>query len=612
MSQLSARGTTESIRSLLDGAWWATRLQRGRLFVFVSLFLFAYTLDLLSPWAIGYALGAFVEHGVSGAALDYAYWGILAYFGIRLSYNICHHLARYLQQTAAFSAKMETMERIFGTLLRFPLSWHVDHHSGESLSRLHRASGAIDATIGTYVWQLIEGLTKIVFASIAILALDRWVALNVMAMGIVTILLIVFFNQRLVRTIRASNTFFDRLNRICVDYLVNVITIKSLSLEAQAEQYLSRRRPDGQELNRRIMRLSELKWAMVGVGYTIVIGSSLYIYFQSHSNLSRAIDIAEVYVLLNYLDRIFQAIGSFTAYYSGVIESATAYEDATQILGESITLPPALHRGPLVPGWKKLELRDVTFHYPGESAEALAIQSLTIRQGEKIALVGPSGGGKSTLLKILGGLLLPRSGTAVLDGTTMVSFEALSPGTLLIPQEPEIFSESLRFNLSLGDEFSVKELDFFASLCRINGVIDKLPQGWDSFLAESGMNLSVGEKQRVALARGLLRAQHRELILLDEPTSSLDPMNEKHLFHGLLHHFADRTVLSACHRLALVPLFDRILYIRRGRIEEAGTFQELLEKRGAFYIAWLDFEDKTLAPAVRIEGSASGKGISGV
>ena len=125
-------------------------------------------------------------------------------------------------------------------------------------------------------------------------------------------------------------------------------------------------------------------------------------------------------------------------------------------------------------------------------------------------------------------------------------------------------------------------------------MVARLPQGLDSELSERAMNLSVGEKQRVACARGLMRARHRDLLLLDEPTSSLDPMTEKQIFYGLLHHFADRTVITACHRLALVPLFNKIVYVRRGRIEEVGTFAELLEKRGAFYLAWKDYEEKVI------------------
>jgi ABC-type multidrug transport system fused ATPase/permease subunit len=588
---------SDSIRNLIAGAWACTRDYRGRFFTFVALFVTAYTIDLLVPWAIGYTLGVFVREGFSDQAFANACWGLGAYVGLRLLYNIFHHVGRYLQLSVSFEGRMETLEDIFSTLLKFPLSWHVNHHSGENLSRLHRSAGAIDTTIGTYVWQIIEGLVKVVFASVAIFALDFWVAVNVAVMGFLTVLFMVMFNRRLVQSIRANNAFIDRVNRICVDYLFNIITVKSLNLEENSIKYFKTQRADGRKLNRRITGFSELKWGSVGVGYTLVIGSSLLIYFSHHRELSGAFDVAQVYVLLNYLDRIFQAIGSFTAYYSGMLESATAYEDATRILGDRSTLTTSRIHSPLGDAWKTLAIKDLCFTYSRKSAEGIEAFELAIKRGEKIALVGPSGGGKSTLLKIMGGLLIPERCDILIDEKTRLTLDDISPQVLIVPQEPEIFSETARYNLTMGENFSPQELSFFVSLCKIEDVLAKLPQGWDSYLAESGMNLSVGEKQRVALARGLLRAKNRSLLLLDEPTSSLDPMTEKQIFYALLHHFTDRTIITACHRLALVPLFDTIVFIRRGKVEEVGTFAQLLEKKGSFYAAWKDYEEKVFRGA---------------
>src|SRR5690606_5947978 len=120
---------------------------------------------------------------------------------------------------------------------------------------------------------------------------------------------------------------------------------------------------------------------------------------------------------------------------------------------------------------------------------------------------------------------------------------------LLIPLEPEIFAVTLRHNLTIDDEYSSEELETFSDRPRLGNVLERLKHNWETNLASKGLNLSVGEKQRVALARGLLRARSRQMILLDEPTSSLDPATEKEVFMRLLKHFSDRTVLTACHRL---------------------------------------------------------------
>lgn len=580
------------ISILLKACWEATVGERPRFFAFIILFITAYTLDLLIPWAIGYTLKVFVENGVTEEAYRQGLWGIGAFMVLRLSSTIFHHIARYIQNTVAYSARMHTLNRVFSGLLAFPLNWHVETHSGDNLSKLHRSAGAIDSCIGTYVWQVIEGLVKVVFASIAILALDYWVAINVLFMGAITTLVMIFFNKKLTERWRNNNSFANKISRICIDYLFNIVTVKTLSLEGAAERYLASQRDEGLGLSQRISKYSELKWGSTALGYGLVIGSSLYIYFSNHRGMQGSFDVARVYVLINYLDRIFQAIGSFTAYYGGIIESATAYEDGDKILRRAATLPATTHGSNIKSDWNKIIVKNLGFSYlPGERS-GLKDMQFEINRRDKIALVGPSGGGKSTLLKIIGGMLLPEQVKISTDTQENLSIQDISHISLLIPQEPEVFSETFLYNLTMGESFSEEEINFLVSLGKVDGILAKLPRGMQTDLAEKGLNLSVGEKQRVAMIRGLLRVSKKELLLLDEPTSSLDPKTEKDIFFSLLNHFSDRVIITACHRLNLVPLFDKVIFVRDGYIEEVGSFQELLKNGGAFSKAWEDYIKK--------------------
>ncbi len=578
-----------AFRDLAMAAWSAIREDKLRFFAFVVLFLIGFSLELASPWAIGYVLGIFVERGVSQASYEAAGWGILMYVGLKFFSLFLHHLARYLQIQVAYKARLNIFNRIFGSYMTFPLPWHVNHHSGDSLSKLHRAAGAIEASVGNYIWQMLEGFVKIIFAGVALFALDFWVAVNVLAVSLLTLALVLLFNRRLVDRIRRNNTFIDRLNRICVDYFFNVVTVKTLGLQQHARNHVEQQKTEGLSYTREVARIGEMKWASIGVGYSLLIGSSLLIYFHDLTFSAEAFDVAKVYVLLNYLDRIFQALGSFTGYYSGIVEAATAYEDASTIVEEAEVFrhrPPA---APLVGGWKDISISQLRYSYARGDQRALHSVSLKLRPGEKIALVGPSGGGKTTLLKLLGGMLLPESVNLQVDGKS-ISFENLQASSLLIPQEPEIFAGTFRDNLVMGEPIPNAAIEQAIEICRVRSILDKLPQGWETDLAEKGLNLSVGEKQRIALARGLLRAGRREILLLDEPTSSLDPATEQELFSRLLKKFADRTMLTACHRLSLAPLFDRIIHIRDGYFVEQGSFQELLAARGLFALLWEDFQ----------------------
>jgi ATP-binding cassette subfamily B protein len=581
-----------SVRDLVAASWQAVAEDRLRFIAFISFFVVSFSLELASPWAIAEVIDLYVEHGVSEATFQMALWGVLIYVALKFSSLLIHHVARYLQIRVAFISKLHIFNKVFGAYMRYPLSWHVRHHSGDSLSKLHRAAGAIEMCVGTYVWQILEGMMKLVFAGIALFALDTWVAINVLAMSVITVLIVVLFNRKLIELIRKNNEFVDYLNRICVDYFFNVVTIKTLGLQEKAKEHLASQRNDGLARVRSIAALGEVKWGVIGVGYSLLIGSSLLIYFRDISAHSAVFEAGKVYVLLNYLDRVFQAVGSFTGYYSGVLEAATAYEDASTIIRGSEAAE--FHRTvtPLVRPWREVALTEVSYAYASTERRGLDGIQVSFYAGEKIALVGPSGGGKSTLLKILGGILSPASGTALVDGV-QVPFERVQASTLLIPQEPEIFAGSFLFNMTMGEHFSEKQLDDALSMCRVQDVLNKLPAGYDTDLAEKGLNISVGEKQRIALARGILRAAQKDFLLLDEPTSSLDPTTEKEVFDRVLRAFADRTIITACHRLSIAPSFDRIIFVRGGRIIEQGSFDELLRKNGEFATSWRDFQRDT-------------------
>lgn len=585
-----AKKKVKSFFPLVRGAWQSLEGDRFRFSLFVIFFVIAYVFDLLVPWAVGYTLRIFVENP---GGSDVFYQGLIgiAFVAIfRLCNTLFHHLARWIQVQVAYGARFNVMSKVFETLNDFPLSWHVGHHSGENLSRLQRCAGAIESLVGTYIWQIIEGLVKVLFAGIAIFALDFWVAISVLGTSLLTITVMILFNKKLTVRIRRNNMFNDKLSRVFVDSLSNIVTIKTLGLENQTNLRLNSQKKEGQSLIQTIAAFMELKWGSTGVGNSLLISLSLIIYFYHHTSEAKSLDIAQVYVLLNYLDRIFQAIGSFTGYYSGIIEAATAYEDAATIFEESAEYKKSVKVVNVVPDWKQVRIRNLNFTYIKGEKIGLNDVSLDFNKGEKIALVGPSGSGKSTLLKVFGGLIVPDSSDVSTDIQDGLTFSDLQKSCLLLPQEPEIFSETFEYNLTIGENFSSKEISFFISLCKLDALLAKLSKGMSTNLAEKGLNLSVGERQRLSLARGLIRARNKDMILLDEPTSSLDPKTEKEIYLGLFYHFSDRMIISSCHRLNLIPLFDRIIVMANSQVLESGTFAELLERKRYFYKMWDDYE----------------------
>jgi ATP-binding cassette subfamily B protein len=159
--------------------------------------------------------------------------------------------------------------------------------------------------------------------------------------------------------------------------------------------------------------------------------------------------------------------------------------------------------------------------------------------------------------------------------------------TTLIPQEPEIFENTVAYNITLGTRHTKADIMDDIRLARFESVLKKLPDGLETNTAEKGVNLSGGEKQRLALARGFFAAKKSGIILLDEPTSSVDPANERAIYENLFKKFADRCVVSSLHKLYLLPLFDEAYVFKDGKIIAHGTPQDLLSENGILYPLWV-------------------------
>ena len=238
--------------------------------------------------------------------------------------------------------------------------------------------------------------------------------------------------------------------------------------------------------------------------------------------------------------------------------------------------------------WQRLAILDLNFtHQEGEDVlHHLRHVSLSIAAGQKIALIGSSGSGKTTLLTLLRGLYEARNVTLDIDGVTHASLAPLAGFTTLIPQDAEIFENTVGYNLTLGTAVSKELVAQALAVSTFADVVPKLSEGLDTDIRERGVNLSGGQKQRLAFARGLIAARDSSLLLMDEPTSSVDLATEGLIFDRLFVAFAGKAIVASVHRLHLLPRFDMIGLMRDGQLLEFGGFDALLGQDGAFAALW--------------------------
>jgi ATP-binding cassette, subfamily B, bacterial len=279
------------------------------------------------------------------------------------------------------------------------------------------------------------------------------------------------------------------------------------------------------------------------------------------------------------------AMGELSEVWGEINQVAGAAERLGELLAvqseiESPTRPVVMP----MPPRGEITFRDVTFHYPSRPAiSALNGVSFRVRPGERVAIVGPSGAGKTTIFALLLRFYDPQKGTVAVDGVPVneVNLQDLRARFAIVPQEPALFADTVAANIGYGvDEASRSDIEKAARAAFAHDFIAALPRGYDTMLGEGGVTLSAGQRQRVAIARAVLR--NAPILLLDEATSALDSESETLVQRALDAIMQGRTTLVIAHRLATVTRADRILVLDEGRLVEEGTHQSLLGNGGIY------------------------------
>ena len=230
------------------------------------------------------------------------------------------------------------------------------------------------------------------------------------------------------------------------------------------------------------------------------------------------------------------------------------------------------------------DFENVCYSYPGMSEDVLKGFSMHVKEGETVAIVGESGSGKSTILSLVIGFMLPTEGKLLIDGKDITRLDLRTYRQFLsvVPQSPVLFTGTLRDNITYGlTDVADEEVWKACDAANLTSMVKNLPDGLDSMIEEHGANLSGGQRQRIAIARALIR--NPRVIILDEATSALDVVSEREIQDALAHLIKGRTTFIVAHRLSTVKDADRIAVLDKGQIVEAGSYAELIEKKGVFY-----------------------------
>ncbi|WP_224998963.1 ABC transporter ATP-binding protein [Cesiribacter sp. SM1] len=569
--------------SLIRTAWQFARRERKRFVLVYAMFIMACIMVAMHPLLYGWFIDSLQKEGVD--ALGHAWIFGAAYIGLKLLEWAFHGPARVMERKLAFNLSRNFLNERYHQVLHLPVKWHQDHHSGSTINRLRKAYEALKEFF-QHGFVYLQVMAKLVFSLLAMVYFSPLFGAVGVAIGIFTIWVIFQFDKPFVKALHEQNEREHAVSSTLFDSLSNIITVITLRLEKRMQSSVLKKIKHVYPPFKKQIVVNEWKWftatMLVALIYVVVVVGYVYQHWQP----GEAFMIGGLVTLLAYVNQ-FTSVFYDVAYQYTKIVQHNANVEAAKNIDEAYQQQ---HRPTLADSlpehWRSLEISKLSFSHQAAALEkrtGLHELQLRIRRGERIALIGESGSGKSTLLALLRGLYMPESGVvATADETSAIDFSHIANTVTLFPQEPEIFENTIRYNITLGLPFTEEEIRQVCETAHFSDVVLKLPNGLDSSIQEKGVNLSGGQKQRLALARGILAARSSQLVLMDEPTSSVDPRTELQLYQKLFAAFTDKAVISSLHRLHLLPLFDYIYVLEGGRIIEEGTF-ELLRLNGTHF-----------------------------
>ncbi len=563
----------------------------------VVLLSFLGVVSALANGTVPYLVGRFFDailfptNIFIGTTFEMPVWvSLLALYGtIQLIANVVDWVNDKERRRIGTFMHADYPRKAVSILLALPMSFHTQEKTGEVWDKIIRAGNAVSTIIEQVIISLVPQILSVVVGLGIAFSISFKLALILVAgltLYVVTLIKIV---PPIVKYQKKGQKAWNKAYGDAYDALANVRTIKqstSLPYEDKKMQklYITKAATLWYEV--------EKIWSGISFYQRIIIAItqiSIFI-FSVHFIQAGSMTIGDLIALNGYAGMVFGPFVVLGNNWQIIQNGIVAIERAEQLLTMVPEQDPSKDALVLKDVDGNVEFQNVSFSYGGGKEKVFTDLNFQVKAGEVVALVGESGGGKSTLIDLISGYYYPTKGKVLIDGhdTRGLSLESLRQRIAVVPQEVVLFNDTIMTNIKYGNFRATDALAKAAAVrAQANVFIEKFPQKYKQMVGERGVKLSVGQKQRVAIARAVLRDP--KILILDEPTSALDSKTERFITDSLEELMNGRTTFIIAHRLSTVRKADKIFVIDGGRIIETGTHDDLMNIPDGHYKYMYEF-----------------------
>lgn len=569
----------KAIRSLLPYIWEF----KGRVAIALTLLTFAKLANVGIPLALKGAVDALDPQQQDIIYLPIAM--LIAYGCLRLASSLFSELRDALFAKVIYRSVRHIAGNIFEHLHKLSLRFHLQRQTGGISRDIERGTRGISFLMNFMIFNILPTLVEIALVTIILLTkYDSIYAIITTTTILLYIIYTLVITEWRMRFRRAMNDMDSKANNQAVDSLLNYETVKYFNNEQYELQRYDEKLTSWE--GSAIKNQTSLSLLNIGQGAIIAIGLTILMLLVGQGVVDGKLSLGDLVLINAFLLQLYLPLGFLGFVYREIRHSLADMERMFTLLDEPQETIDEVGAASLIVQHGTIQFNHVDFYYDA-NRPILHDINFTIDAGKKLAIVGASGSGKSTLIRLLFRFYDPQAGNITIDGHDIrdVAQHSLRQAIGVVPQDTVLFNDTIYQNILYGNPKVGKQAVIDAAKqAHIHDFIDKLPLGYETLVGERGLKLSGGEKQRVAIARTLLK--NPKILIFDEATSALDSHSEQMINQQLQSISSNKTTLAIAHRLSTITDADTILVIDHGRIIEQGNHRELLAAQGRYAAMW--------------------------